>query len=47
MWGKLIMVSSALKSHSDAVQRTSVSDDAVRGVAGKGDSAPPGSAVSP
>jgi CBS domain-containing protein len=45
--GELIMVSSALKSHSAAIQRTSVSNDTVRDVAGEGDSAPPGSAISP
>jgi len=45
--GELIMVSSALKSRSAALRRTDVSDDTVRGMAGEGDSAPPGSAVVP
>lgn len=45
--GELIMVSSALQSRSAALQRTDVSGDMVRDVAGEGDSARPGSPVVP
>jgi len=38
--GELIMVSSALKSHSAAVQRANVQDDTIRNVAGENGSTP-------
>jgi predicted transcriptional regulator len=45
--GELIMVSSALQTRSSAVQRTNVSGNTVRDLAGEEDSAPPGSPVAP